>query len=145
MRTCDSSPTYRKYFSLLKVVGPEGNSDEETDQEAQVIPRPMWVFSLRWRSQAYGGLLHKLDEEAKRIDTLPLLHGGPMRTTRRTIKAARVRVQAPDASRKLVPISCPAGKPSQLYDATFIREAKAAGVLPTLRIGTAYPHNLPRA
>jgi hypothetical protein len=145
MRTCDSSPTYRKYFSLLKVVGPEGNSDEETDEEAQVIPRPIRVFPLRWRSQAYGRLLHKLDEEAKRVDTLPLLNGGPMRTTRRTIKAARVRVHAPDASQKLVPISCPAGKPSQFYDAAFIREAKAAGVLPTLRIGTACPHNLPRA
>jgi hypothetical protein len=144
MHTCDSSPKYRKYFSLLKVVGPEGNSDEETDQEAEVTPRPTRVFPLRWRSRAYGRLLHNLDAEANRIDTLPLLHGGPMRSSRRIVKASSVRIQAPDASRKLLPIACPAGKPSQFYDTGFLEEAKTAGVLPFLRIGTAYPHNLPR-
>jgi hypothetical protein len=145
MRTCDNSSKYRKFFSLLKVVGPEGNSDEETDQESQVTPPPIRVYPLRWRSRAYERLLHNLDEEAKRMETLPLLHGGPMRASRRMARASRVRIRAQDVSRKLLPISCPAGKPSQFYDTGFIREAKAEGILPSLRVGTAYPHKLPGA
>lgn len=78
LRACDESPRYRKYFSLLKSVGPEGNSDEETDNEAETTPVPLKVFPLKWRSKEYKNLLHQLDEIRKKRSSHPLLHAGPL-------------------------------------------------------------------
>lgn len=40
MKICDETPRFQKYFALLKAIGPEGNSDEETDTEAGTVPPP---------------------------------------------------------------------------------------------------------
>lgn len=50
LQICDEIPKYRKYYGLLKAVGPDGNSDEETDFESGVTPRPLRVFPPKWRS-----------------------------------------------------------------------------------------------
>jgi hypothetical protein len=145
LRNCDSSPKYQKFFGLIKLVGPEGNSDEETDRECGVTPAPLKVFPLKWRSRAYERLLHNLDLEQKRKESHPLLHAGPMLPSACSAKKMRVRDRASNTAKKLLPISCPVGKPSQFYDTTFIRDATAQGFLPSLRIGTSYPHELPGA
>ncbi|KIM19395.1 hypothetical protein M408DRAFT_231896, partial [Serendipita vermifera MAFF 305830] len=86
---CDQSPKYQKYFGLLKAVGPEGNSDEETDNEAQQKPAPLKVFPLRWRSRKYEALVHSIDTEGQNQKSNPLLHAGPVRRSSRSSLASR--------------------------------------------------------
>lgn len=109
-----------------------------------MTPLPIKVFSMKWRSKGYENLLHKLDQEAEGKESNPLLRGGPAPHRHRSARSTRLRVAEADPTRKIVPITCPKGRPSQFYDATFLRNASQAGLTPHLRIGTAYPHALPQ-
>jgi hypothetical protein len=110
-----------------------------------VTPAPLKVYPLKWRSKGYERLLHNLDLEKQRRESHPLLHAGPMHPSARSAKKKRVRDRAANTAKKLLPISCPVGKPSQFYDPKFIRDVTAQGFLPALRIGAGYPHELPGA
>lgn len=109
------------------------------------MPLPLKVFPLKWRSGAYEALLRSIDREGDRQKSSPLLHAGPSRQSSRPSMTTRQRVRAVNAARKFVPISCPTGKPSQFYDPSFLRNIKDEGLLPTLQVATAYPHQLPYA
>lgn len=106
---------------------------------------PLRVFPLKWRSREYEKLLHTLDSFRKERRTHPLLHVGPVGQARQSKSDGRVRVRAPQGARKVLLNSCPSGKPLQFYDTEYLREAKAHGLLRSLRVKTAYPHDLPRA
>lgn len=110
-----------------------------------VTPAPIRVFSMGWRSKAYARLLRNLDKEAKSNEENPLLCIGPVRTSRHSARAARPRLAATERTKRTLPASCPPGKPLQFYDTSYLHDIKRAGLLPHLRVGTAYAHALPRA
>lgn len=49
----------------------------------------------------------------------------------------------PNAGNKTLPSVCPAGKPFQFYDNSYLIKAREEGLLPSLRIKSRYPHELP--
>ena len=124
-------------------VGIEGNSDEETDYEDGTTPLPIKVFPLKWRSNEYKQLLYSSDSEIVCKNPSSHLHAGPISESKRSARIRR-RVPTDDTANKIITISCPEGKAAQFYDTAFLREAESQGFLPSLRVGTSFPHQLSR-